>query len=475
MDISAFTPKPITIELAGRTSFTLRPFRANDADRIELLLDAPDLEPHEFVRAVLQQFADGDPARDLIAHLSGRDLREAAATWARAAFNYNTALAPLERAAFAEFHEATRTKLRRERHRQALLKRLAFQPIDSATLRLLEEARRQANMARDLLRLSPANMEALTRLQRQISPPADLMREVTAAEARFREVMEAARRAADQVSGMVGSGSHAWLNQADAQRFLKSIPDLTQFGAHWSTWRRDVALALEDAENAVNEGGFGFAFDMTADLDWRGTGVIDDRVRKAVITNRVLAMTRSNDFVSEVLSTARGNLLLKRRAPILEAALMSHRLRSYSVSIPALLAQIEGVYTDLLVFKGEAVLMKGKAVPLTTTGQPRMKTKKNGTPQVHPFVGMQEKIQNSELKKHEATHSVVAFMLDKLVSERNAILHGENVTYGKARLSAQLVLALAILCDVLAQAFDGKLQFTEVGGASGKFNKAETQ
>src|SRR5215213_9052098 len=111
MDISKLIPKPITVELAGVPVFTLRPFTTKDVDFIELLLDAPDGESGEFARAVLQHFAEGNTAKELIAHLAMSDLRETAAIWAVAPFNFQTELSALESTAFLEFHEAARSRV----------------------------------------------------------------------------------------------------------------------------------------------------------------------------------------------------------------------------------------------------------------------------------------------------------------------------------------------------------------------------
>jgi hypothetical protein len=460
MDISKLIPKPITVALAGSPVFTLRPFTTKDLDFIEFLLDAPEGEPGEFTRTVLQHFAEGNTASELIGHLETSDLRETAAIWAAAPFNFETELSALESTAFLEFHEAARSRVASERWRQAKLKRLADSTLNPTTLRILNEVRRYDAMTRELLRVPTAHLEALTRLQ-EVSLPPDLLRTAMGAGQHLFEVSRVAQKAAEQLAGITGSAAHLRVPQLEAQRLFSSLPDLSRLVPRWESWIRDFSLGLEEAEKAAQEGGVGFASEIVADLDWRGTEHISERVRKAVITTRLTAMTRSNEFVSGFLSTLRGNPLLKRRATIVAAALTSHGTRGYVVSVPALLAQIEGVFTDLLIFKGEAVRMKGKAVPLTKTGQPRTKPKKDGTPQIHPYVGMQDKIQNSLLRRDTATKDVVTFMLDNLVPERNAILHGESVTYGRAKMSTQLVLTLAVLSDVLYRAYEGELLFDE--------------
>jgi hypothetical protein len=74
-----------------------------------------------------------------------------------------------------------------------------------------------------------------------------------------------------------------------------------------------------------------------------------------LVTLALLTLTRSEEFAAELKERVLGSSVLEHRWEIVEQALDARRRREYLLSIPPLLAQIEGVIADALVLKNLAV------------------------------------------------------------------------------------------------------------------------
>jgi hypothetical protein len=168
---------------------------------------------------------------------------------------------------------------------------------------------------------------------------------------------------------------------------------------------------------------------------------VDPKVRHAAITNRVLALTRSAEFEEELRYGFEHSSLLRSRWEIVQLGLKSHCRREYLLSIPALLAQIEGILADMLVAESAVVRRKGKLYAADTNGKIR-RGKKGKEIEIH---GLGQLVQNSRLQNDELLKGVASYIADRLVPERQPILHGRNVKYGSPKRSTQLLLVLWIL------------------------------
>jgi hypothetical protein len=102
---------------------------------------------------------------------------------------------------------------------------------------------------------------------------------------------------------------------------------------------------------------------------------IDPRVRAAAVTNRLLGITRNSDFKIELGKHFQNTSILGRRWRIIEAALESHVQRGYLLSIPTLLAQVEGMLADALVINQIVYIKNGKVYAQQSGGRKRKELK----------------------------------------------------------------------------------------------------
>ena len=78
-----------------------------------------------------------------------------------------------------------------------------------------------------------------------------------------------------------------------------------------------------------------------------------------------------------------------------------------------------------------------------------VKFNKKGEPvQLH---GLGQKVQSSRFREDEILYDLVGFFADRLVAERNDIMHGDNLDYGRAKLSVQLMLNIYVLAAEFAE------------------------
>lgn len=217
--------------------------------------------------------------------------------------------------------------------------------------------------------------------------------------------------------------------------FFENLPDITEL-----TWRFE---RIEQAIETLDDDGY-FLLDHWSLANLRqlvGIDQVDGRVRSAVVTNKLLGITRHQNFLGEAQLLFSESSVLGRRWRVIEQALIAHRNRHYAISIPTLLAQIEGIFTDALVLKGAVKQDKGKLYARDLSGA--LKVNKKGDPiELH---GLGQKVQHSDLQDEPLLHDLARFFTDHLVKGRNDIMHGRIVNYDKAKLSVQLLLYTYLL------------------------------
>lgn len=210
---------------------------------------------------------------------------------------------------------------------------------------------------------------------------------------------------------------------------------------------REIAkrlVELKAAADTVDAGGYKFLlhyWEMRDLSSFVATSHVDSRVRNAAVTNRLLALTRREDFKTVLMQNFSESSVVKRRWRIVETALVAHRNRVYALSIPVLLSQIEGMFTDVLIVIGTVKRRKGKLYAKNADGS--LKLGKDGKPVM--LRGLGQVITNSDIGDEEGLQLLADVFTDWLIPERNAILHGRNVSYDKAKLSVQLVLIIYVL------------------------------
>ena len=161
-----------------------------------------------------------------------------------------------------------------------------------------------------------------------------------------------------------------------------------------------------------------------------GIHQVPARQRNAVLTNVLLSITRADGFVELLEDCFLDSPMLQQRWPIVEQALEANLNRNYLLSIPTLLAQVEGVLVDALVMN-ETLCVKDYKVYRKSNGK-----ELNGLKQIAKMV------KQSEFQEDPRFLMFADYVIDNLTPERNYIMHGRKVDYGKASLSVKLVLYL---------------------------------
>jgi len=218
--------------------------------------------------------------------------------------------------------------------------------------------------------------------------------------------------------------------------FFENLPDFTELAKRLETYGK--------AAHVLDEGGYRFLLHYwtLADIsEFVGIDRVDTKIRNAVVTNKLLHITRQAEFTQMLRDCFQNSSILRRRWKVVEQALIAHQNRNYALSIPTLLAQVEGMFTDALVLKGMVIRVKGELYAKDGTGKPKLD--KKGKPiQLH---GLGQKVQNSDLQSEDILKGLAEFFVSYLVPERNSIMHGSYVTYDSAKLSLQLVLNVYLL------------------------------
>lgn len=217
--------------------------------------------------------------------------------------------------------------------------------------------------------------------------------------------------------------------------FFENLPDIRELTQHFEKVEQAVAELDDDGYFLLDH------WSLSNLLQFVGIDQVDLRVRSAVVTNKLLGITRHQDFFNEAKLRFSNSSVLNRRWRVIEQALVAHRNRHYAISIPTLLAQIEGIFTDALVLKGAVNQDNGKLYARDQTGATKLG--RDGKPvQLH---GLGQKVQNSDLQNEALLQDLARFFTDYLVKGRNDIMHGRIVDYDKAKLSVQLLLYTYLL------------------------------
>jgi len=214
---------------------------------------------------------------------------------------------------------------------------------------------------------------------------------------------------------------------------FRHLPDPSLFAERSRT--------IDAGFSALKDAGYGFTahrWDLPLVVEM---GKLRIEVRGAIATNRFSAFVRDPEFSAGLQQVIEATPVFRRRWPIIVVALEAHRHRNYLLAIPTLLAQVEGCITDILVLRGEAVLHRRRLHARGKDG--KVKKGRDGKPV--RLIGLDSKLAHSRWNGDEVLEAVSVLIADQLVGDRNEILHGRNVHYGKAKLSTQCILLLWVL------------------------------
>jgi hypothetical protein len=174
-------------------------------------------------------------------------------------------------------------------------------------------------------------------------------------------------------------------------------------------------------------------------------------VRNAAFTNSIAATTRHKNFEEQLHQLFQRSSVLRRRWKIVAQAICAHRRREYHISVPALLAQVEGIIGDALILK-KLVHREGNQLYLKENG--KLKQGKNGDRV--KATGLDSLIRHSKWKDDAVLNGVADLITTQLAGERNGIMHGRRVDYGTAKLSVQGLLLLLVLATMFVDLEHGR-------------------
>ena len=221
-----------------------------------------------------------------------------------------------------------------------------------------------------------------------------------------------------------------------AGRIVDATPDLR----HVQKTLRELSVAYEDFE----ESDFAFSEPMiaTSFIFFRLAQVPREH-RKIAISQRMLALSRREEFLDTLRATIANSEVLGRRTNIIDEAIANHVDRNYHASVCTLLPQIEGVFGDLLILRGLVKAHRGKLYEVDTDGR-YVRGRRGGKREIKDLGRL---VERSGYRNHPELGTLAGFLTDYLFAERNPILHGRKTNYGRAKLSTQALFVLYLLAD----------------------------
>jgi hypothetical protein len=218
------------------------------------------------------------------------------------------------------------------------------------------------------------------------------------------------------------------------------VPHLPWLKDFQENWIKDI----DQGEKILKECGYRHTGQILRKEGFRIFANIGPNVQDARVTNTWLNLTRQNWFKDELKERFQNSTILRKRWKILETAWEAHKRRDYLLSIPVFLTQIEGILGDALILNHYAKSKNGKLFKLDSSGAILMENGKQ-----KEFNGISSIVDHQYFSRISRLDEIIKFLReDKIIIERNAILHGRKISYGKAKLSTQsLLLIYALIRD----------------------------
>lgn len=234
---------------------------------------------------------------------------------------------------------------------------------------------------------------------------------------------------------------------ASAGSFLDKLPNFAPALEELFEAVRRFEEAVEAGDATLEAAEYGFADHLWDRMYVASFAHVDARVRDAVVTRKLAAATRADDFGDELRERFEGSAAMSRRWRVVEAAFEAHQRGEYLLSIPAMLPQVEGAIVDAMVLKDLTVKKNGKLYLRGEDGAPRLN--KKGKPL--PEIALSTAVRNAQLEEHPTLEGTSSFVADSLIQKRNAVMHGRDPRYGRAKLSVQALLILALLAQAVGE------------------------
>ena len=303
---------------------------------------------------------------------------------------------------------------------RAAIAKLARSQSDTI-LKIVADYRASASISSAALTQLTSQADAFSRIAQAVRPDPAVLKVVRQSRLRVAHTAELFNQNATLLAALKLDVSPV--------RLVNALPNIRELAARV---QRDT-----EGHAVLDEAGFDLIYHLAGGAFAAELAAISPQVRGAAVTNKLLHLTRGDDFEVRLSDVFRETPILQRRWPIMSQALQAHRRREYWIAIPVLMSQLEGLISDALVLRSTAKKVRGKFYDLDVNGQVRLDRK--GRP--IELRGLLGKISRFNLADHELVQGVVDLLNAELAASRNLILHGSDVHYGTAKLSTQLLLS----------------------------------
>lgn len=197
---------------------------------------------------------------------------------------------------------------------------------------------------------------------------------------------------------------------------------------------------IRQGGNLLEDCGYRHTSRLLTEKDFEYLASLVPRAIHANITNLWLNITRQYWFKEELKSRFMASSISNPRWKIVEVAWEAHNRREYDLSVPIFLTQVEGILGDELILNYHAKSKKGKLFELDSKGSIKIENNKE-----KELIGITAIIEHPYFRDRRFELIKRHLIDDKIVIQRNAIIHGRNTSYGRAKLSTQLLLLLYVL------------------------------
>lgn len=176
--------------------------------------------------------------------------------------------------------------------------------------------------------------------------------------------------------------------------------------------------------------------------------------RPAYIAQRLFAFTSQPKFLDALLQEVNSSLRAKRRSQIFRVVHSAHANRQYLLSIPTLLAQVEGLTMQLLAEMGYVRWDRREkkwyeADPDTGTYRFSRPDPQTGRRKRIPVLGLGDLIKLVPKMEQNPLPNTLPHIRDDIRQFRNQVMHGSLTNYGSSRRSSMLLLMARIISQQL--------------------------
>ena len=196
---------------------------------------------------------------------------------------------------------------------------------------------------------------------------------------------------------------------------------------------KDASTLLEDIQNYyVPFWQYTLIFFLR---DFADISRMNSEVKEEHLVDVLLGIIQKQDFICGLKDLICKSPIHENRWKIIDEAFQLHTNKNYLMSIPPLLAQVEGMFRDNLESYG-LVDIKERVVYEKSNNGEGEEIKGIGD------LGKQARKRKSDLPDEKSMKPFADYALFVLAPERNDILHGRVTDYGIPGLSARLIFSI---------------------------------